>query len=282
MADGGRGTAVGLILLATTTIQFGAGLAVTLFDRLGAGGTVFLRLVFAAAMLVAIWRPRVGTLSRADRKLVLAFGLVLGSMNWTFYESIDRIPLGIAVTLEFVGPLGVAVAGSRRALDVAWVVLAAAGVGLLAWTGGGGDLDPLGVALALLAGGFWAAYILLSARTGRALAGGTGLALAMVPAAVVPLAPAVIQAGSALLEPQLLVLGALVALASSVVPYSLEFEALRRLPPAVFGVLMSLEPGIAALSGWIVLGQDLAARDILAIAMVVAASAGAAGLSGRR
>ncbi len=282
MADRERGTAVGLILLATTTIQFGAGLAVTLFDSLGAGGTVFLRLVFAAAMLGAIWRPRIGALSRADRQLVLAFGLVLGSMNWTFYESIDRIPLGIAVTLEFIGPLGVAVAGSRRPLDIAWVILAAAGVVLLAWTGGGGDLDPLGVALALLAGGFWAAYILLSARTGRALAGGTGLALAMIPAAVVPLAPAVHQAGSALLEPELLALGALVALASSVVPYSLEFEALRRLPPAVFGVLMSLEPGIAALSGWIVLGQDLATRDVVAIAMVVAASAGAAGLSGRR
>ncbi len=275
MADAaaGRAGAVALVFGGIFTVQFGAGVAVTLFDRLGPAGTVLLRLALAALILVAIWRPDARRLTGSQRRLVLAFGFTLGAMNWCFYEAIDRIPLGIAVTLEFIGPLGVAVAGSRRPLDGLWVVLAGAGVVLLG--GGGGDLDPTGVALALLTGAFWAAYILLSARTGAALAGGTGLALAMVPAALIPLPAAIGQAGGELLAPELVAIGAVVALASSVIPYSLELEALRRLPSAVFGVLMSLEPGVAALAGYLVLGQDLAARDVAAIGLVVAASAGA-------
>jgi inner membrane transporter RhtA len=274
--------AIGLVLAACSIVQFGAGFAVTLFDELGAGGTVFLRVAFAAVVLWAIWRPRLRGHATQDLRVAAAFGVVLGGMNWTFYESIDRIPLGVAVTLEFAGPLAVAVAGSRRALDGLWVLLAAAGILLLArpWEGGG-DLDGLGVALALLAGAFWAAYILLSARTGRLFPGGTGLALAMAVGALVTLPAGIVQGGSGLLEPHLLAAGAAVALASSVIPYSLELEALRRLPEAVFGVLMSLEPALAALAGLVVLDQALAGADVVAIGLVVVASAGATRL-GRR
>lgn len=278
----GRAFAVGLCLAAGAIIQFGAGFAVTLFDELGAGGTVFLRLGFAAIVLWAIWRPSVRSLPREELRVALAFGVVLGAMNWTFYESIDRIPLGAAVTIEFVGPLGVAVAGSRRGLDVLWVALAAAGILLLSrpWEGGG-ELDGLGMLLALAAGALWAAYILLSARTGRLFPGGGGLAIAMVAGTLLTLPVGVIEGGAGLLDPRLLLAGAVIALACSVVPYSLELEALRRLPASVFGVLMSLEPALAALSGFLVLDQGLGAPDVVAIAFVVVASAGATGTSGR-
>ena len=278
----GRLAAVGMVLAAAGVIQFGAAFAATLFDNLGPGGTVFLRLAFAAVMLCALWRPRLRGHPAADLRVAIAFGLTLGGMNWAFYESIDRIPLGVAVTLEFVGPLGVAVAGSRRALDGLWVVLAAAGILLLArpWESGGG-LDELGVALAFGAGALWAAYILLSARTGRLFPGGTGLALAMVFGALLTLPAGIVQGGSALLEPELLAAGVAVALVSSVIPYSLELEALRRLPESVFGVLMSLDPAVAALAGLVVLDQALGGVDLLAIAFVVVASAGAAALGHR-
>jgi inner membrane transporter RhtA len=195
-------------------------------------------------------------------------------MNGLYYLAIDRIPQGVAVTFEFVGPLGVALAASRRGLDVVWAAFAAAGVGLLG--GFGSSLDPAGVAFALGAGAWWAAYILLSARVGRAFRGGDGLALAMVVGTAVLLVPGVADAGDALLHPELLALGAAVALLSSVIPYSLELEALRRIPARVFGVLMSLEPAFAALAGFLVLGQDLDAIEIVAIALVVGASVGAA------
>jgi inner membrane transporter RhtA len=197
-------------------------------------------------------------------------------MNFCFYSSIERIPLGIAVTFEFVGPLGVAVFGSRRPLDLLWVVLAAAGILLLSDLGSGGGLDRLGVALALFAGVLWAAYILLSARMGRAFPGGAGLAIAMV-VATVPLAPVgIAEGGSELLVPELLLAGVAVGLLGSAIPYALELEALRTMPVGVFGVLMSLEPAVAALAGFVVLDEGLVTRELVAIALVVAASAGAA------
>jgi inner membrane transporter RhtA len=196
-------------------------------------------------------------------------------MNFCFYSSIERIPLGIAVTFEFVGPLGVAVFGSRRPLDLLWVVLAAAGILLLSDLGAGG-LDRLGVALALFAGVLWAAYILLSARMGRAFPGGAGLALAMV-VATIPLAPVgIADGGSHLLVPEILLAGVAVGLLGSAIPYALELEALRTMLVGVFGVLMSLEPAVGALAGFVVLGEELAAREVAAILLVVAASAGAA------
>jgi inner membrane transporter RhtA len=266
----------GLVLAAVASVQFGAALAKTLFDDLGPGGTVFLRVAFAAVALVALWRPRVGGRPRRDLVLVAAFGVSLAAMNLSFYEALDRIPLGIAVTFEFIGPLGVAVAGSRHALDLLWALLAAVGILLLSDFGDFGGLDAVGVALALLAGGFWAAYILLTARVGRVFAGGTGLALAMTAATVLLIPVGIADGGEALLQPDLLAIGAAVAMLSSAIPYSLELESLRRLPEAVFGVLMSLEPAVAALAGFIVLGQDLGPRELVAILLVVTASAGAA------
>jgi inner membrane transporter RhtA len=264
---------VALVLGAVTSIQFGAALAATLFDDLDASGVSVLRLGFAAVVLLAVWRPRIRAHARRDLGLAAVFGLCLGAMNFTFYEAIERIPLGSAVTIEFAGPLAVAVLGSRRRLDVMWAVLAAIGIVLLA--GPGGDLDAVGVLFAALAAAFWALYILLAARAGERFSGGEGLALAMAVAALVPLGPGLATAGADLLDAEILAIGFGVALLSSVVPYSLETEALRRMPKNVFGVLMSLEPAVAALAGLIVLDQGLAARELVAIALVVTASAGA-------
>ena len=279
-ASGGRPAAVAMVLAAAGSLQVGAAFAVTLFDDLGPGGAAFLRLALAAVVLLALWRPRVRGHPRADLRVAGAFGVALGLMNWSIYEAIDRIPLGVAVTIEFWGPLAVAVVGSRRPLDLLWAALAAGGILLLA-DPGGGAIDAAGVALALLAGGCWAAYIALSARTGRVFPGGTGLAIAMAVGALVVLPAGVAQGGGALVQPGLLAGALVVALASSVLPYSLELEALRRLPAAVFGVLMSLEPAVAALAGLVVLGQSLVAREWVAIVLVVAASAGAAALGTR-
>jgi inner membrane transporter RhtA len=265
---------VGLVLLAVTSLQVGAAFAVELFDELGPAGAAFGRLAFAAVILVAWWRPKVrGT----PIGTAVAFGLTLGAMNLCIYEAMDRIPLGVAVTFEFLGPLGVAVAGSRKPLDLLWVALAAAGIVLLA-DYSGGSLDPAGVAFALAAGALWAGYIVLSQRTGAVYPGGSGLALAMVAGAILVAPVGIADAGGELLQPELLVPLLAVALASSVLPYSLEIEALRTLPTRVFGILMSLEPAIATLAGFVVLSQDLAVRDWIAIGLVVIASAGASTL----
>jgi inner membrane transporter RhtA len=277
ISDEARGVA--LVVAAVTSLQFGAGYAVTLFDDLGPAGAAFLRLAVAAVVLLAIWRPRVAGHPFADLRVAVTFGVVLGTMNLAIYSAMDRIPLGIAVTIEFAGPMAVAVLGSRRPLDLLWVALAAAGIVLLA-DPGGGSLDSAGVAFALLAATMWAFYILLAERTGRLFPGGSGLALAMVAGAVVIAPFGIAQAGSDLLRPELIAAGAAVALASSVIPYSLELEALRRLPARVFGVLMSLEPAVAALAGLIILGQDLGLREWAAIALVVIASAGATSTGG--
>lgn len=269
----GRVPPVTLLLGSIVSVQIGAAVAKGLFGALGPAGTSLLRVGFAAILLLAVWRPSLRRRTRAQALVVMGFGLTLALMNTLFYGSLQRVPLGIAVAIEFVGPLGVAVAGSRRALDVAWVALAAAGIALLApW--GGNRIDPLGVALALAAGGCWAAYILLSARAGRLFSDGSGLALAMAVATLAMLAPGIAQAGVALTRPLNLLAGAGVAVLSSAVPYSLEIEALRRMPARVFGTLMSLEPAVAALAGLILLGERLAGRDLAAIALVMLASAG--------
>jgi inner membrane transporter RhtA len=266
---------VALVLGGIASVQFGAAFAKTVFDEVGPGGAVFLRVAFAAVILCALWRPALRGRSARDWRLILAYGFVLAGMNFTYYESLDRIPLGIAVTFEFVGPLGVAIFGSRHALDLLWAALAAAGILLLS-DFGTADLDPVGVALALTAGGFWATYILLVARVGRAMEGGQPLALAMAAGAIMISPVGVGQGGGELLSLSILVIGAGVAVLSSVIPYTLELEALRRMPSNVFGVLMSLEPAAASLAGFIILGESLVAREIVAIGLVVAASAGAA------
>ncbi len=271
----------GLVLVAIGSTQLGAAVAKSLFDELGPTGTVLLRVLFAAVMLVLLWRPGLRRWARGDLALAAAFGVALAGMNLSFYAAIDRIPLGIAVTLEFTGPLAVALLGSRRALDVLWALLAAAGIVLLADPGGGAS-DTAGVVLALVAGACWAAYIVLSQRAGRAFPGGSGLAIAMGFGAVLLVPVGVAGGGAALLDPVLLGVGAAVALLSSAIPYSLELEALRRLPANVFGVLMSLEPGVAALVGLAVLGEVLGLRQVAAIVLVVAASAGASRSAGVR
>ncbi len=272
-----RGTAfpVALVIGAIVTVQSGSALATTLFDELGPAGTVLLRSLFAAVILVAIWRPSVRGHSREALRATLLFGISLAGMNLCFYEALDRLPLGIAVTFEFVGPLGVAVLSTRKRIDFLWALLAAAGIVLLSGGLGGSGIDGTGAALALVAGCFWGAYILIGGALGRIFEGGTGLALGMAISAVLVAPFGIGGGGGDLLDPRLLALGAGVAILSSVIPYSFEFEALRRLPAGLFGVLMSLEPGVAALIGLIALGQDLAPREIVAIGLVVTASAGA-------
>ena len=261
------------VLVGITSTQIGGAIAKTLFDDLGPTGTVLLRTVFAAIALILLWRPALAGHGGRDLTLAIAFGVTLAAMNLSFYEAIDRIPLGIAVTIEFVGPLAVAVGGSRRALDVLWVVLAAAGIVLLARAGG--HVNGEGIAFALLAGIFWATYILLSARIGRVFPGGSGLSLAMAVASVLLVPVGVAGGGSALLRPELLAAGAGVAILSSAIPYSLELAALRRLPTRVLGILLSIEPAMAALAGFVILEQGLRLRDGVAIALVAMASAGA-------
>ena len=264
---------VGLVLVGILSVQLGAAIAKSLFGEISPTAMVWLRLVTSALVLAAIARPRLTGRSGRDWLVVLAFGASLATMNWGIYQSMARIPLGLAVTIEFIGPLTLAVLGSRRARDLVWVLLAGLGVALLGFQRT--DLDLLGVLYALLAGTAWAAYILLSASTGRRWDGFDGLAVASVVAALGMTLPALLAAGTSLWDGRILLIGALVGLLSSVIPYSCELVALRSLRPAVFGILMSLEPAAAALAAIVVLREHLAPVQWLAIACVVAASIGA-------
>lgn len=269
-----RAPSPALILGGITSVQFGSAVAAILFSRVGPAGAVLLRLLTASVVLLALWRPRVRAFSHRELLLAAAFGLILAGMNLSFYVALHRIPLGIAVSIEFVGPLAVAIGGSRRAIDLLWVVLAAGGI--LALTHGGAHhLSTAGILFALVAGCCWGAYILVNARVGQAIEGGSGLAIAMVVAAVAVLPAGLIAGGSHLVAPHALALGAAVGILSSVIPYSFELEALRRISVSLFGVLMSIEPAMAAIAGLIVLGQGLSTRELIGIALVVVASAGA-------
>lgn len=263
-----------LVLGGIGSVQFGAAFADTLFPQAGPGGVVLLRLLLSAVILLAFARPSLRGRSRADIIAAVAFGLILGAMNWSFYEALSRLPLGVAVTIEFTGPLLVAVVGSRRMLDGVWVALAAGGVVLLALRGGHHGVHAIGVLLALVAAACWAAYILLSQRVGAAYAQLDGLAIALGVGTLLVLPSGVVEGGDALLRPSVLFGGLGVALLSSVIPYSLELMALRRLTAYRFGLLMSLEPAVAALAGVIVLSQPLTAVLVVALVMVVAASVG--------
>jgi len=263
-----------MVLGSISSIQIGAAMATGLFDEVGAMGVTFLRTIISAILLVIIWRPGF-RLDRESTRIALTFGFVLAAMNLTFYEAIDRIPLGIAVTFEFIGPLGVALITSHRRRDLIWVALAAAGIILL--SGGIGDegIEPLGVVLAVVAGVFWGCYILLGKKVGEKFSGGRGLAVAMVFSTIFCTPFGVADGGSALLGLSVLATGAAVAILSTALPLSLEMEALRRLPSNVFGVMMSLEPAMAATIGFLLLSQDMSATQVAAIALVVSASAGA-------
>ncbi|QIJ63307.1 EamA family transporter [Streptomyces sp. JB150] len=264
---------VGLVFAGGISVQFGGALAVMLMPRAGALGVVALRLAVAAVVLLVVCRPRLRGHSRADWGTVAVFGVTMAAMNGLFYQAVDRIPLGPAVTLEVLGPLALSVLASRRLINLLWAGLALAGVFLLG--GGIGDLDPLGAAFALGAGAMWAAYIVFSARTGRRFPQADGLALAMAVGAVLFLPLGLAESGDKLLDPVTLGLGAAVALLSSVLPYTLELLALRRLPASTFAVLMSLEPAIAATAGFFLLDQLLTPTQALAITLVIVASMGA-------
>ena len=276
-----------LVVTGIFSVQFGAGLAARLFAQIPPAAVTGLRLWTAAAvMAVAGARPLRTTLSALmrghawrDVAVVAGFGLTLAVMNFSIYQSFARIPLGVAVTVEFLGPLGVAVASSRRLLDVLWIGLAGTGVVLLAQGGrqvaGGPGEVTIGLAFALLAALSWAAYILLSKATGQRFAGSTGLTIASLVAAVVITPVGVTAGGTALLRPGIVLTGLGIGLLSSIIPYSLEMEALRRIPPRVFGIWMSLEPAVAALVGLVLLGQALAVREWVAMGCVMIACAGA-------
>ena len=269
----GRIPAVWLVIAGIASVQCGAAIAKDLFGLIPPTAMVWLRLLTSALIFLIAVRPRLGGRTRADWWVALGFGLSLLTMNWAIYQSFARIPLGVAVTIEFLGPLAVAIAGSRRPRDLVWVLLAGVGVALLGLTPG--KLSGVGVAFALLAGGAWACYILLSAETGRRWPGLSGLAIASVVGALALAGPAIAEAGTDLLRPRILLVGLAVGLLSSVIPYSLELTALRRIPPRVFGILMSLEPAAAAIVGMILLAEFLRWTQWLAVGCVVLASVGA-------
>jgi inner membrane transporter RhtA len=262
------------VLVAILSVQGGAALAKGLFPALGPTGTVGLRIGISALILVAAFRPRLHRLTSAHWRAVIPFGLVLGVMNLVFYSALARIPLGLAVTVEFVGPLGVAVFGSRKLVDVTWVVLAAAGIALITpWSADSG-VDPVGVAMAFAAGLCWAAYIVLGGHLSRLLSGGTAVSIGMLVGALAVVPYAAATGGFAHLTPGRFAAGVGVALLSSAVPYTLEMIALKALPARTFGILMSLEPAVAALVGLVFLAEVLSPTQWLAVALVIAASAG--------
>lgn len=274
--------AVLMVIGSCTSLQFGASLATQLFGPLGATGVTTLRLGLAAVMLALVTRPRVRTWTRSQWTAVAAFGLALAGMNGMFYEAIARIPLGPAVAIEFLGPLGLATILSRKLKDFAWIVLALVGVMILGFDDAGGSLDLVGVAFVLGAGFFWALYILASERVGGAVDGAGGLAMALV-VGTIALVPFGAQgAWTGLTDVHYLALAIGTAFLASVVPYALELSALRRLPKAVFGVLLALEPVIAALAGWLLLDQGFGATRALAVLLVVIAGAGSAITASRR
>lgn len=265
--------AVVLVLVGIGSVQLGAALAKSVFDRVDPTTLVWLRLATSAVVLLVIARPRVRGRSRVDWYVVLGFAATLAVMNWSFYQAFARLPLGVAVTIELIGPLSLALAGSRRPRDLLWVALAALGVMALGWERS--ELDPVGVGFALAAGGAWAAYILLSAQTGRRWESLDGLTMASAIAAAALLPAALAADAGALSSPYVVALGVAIGLLSSVVPYSAEMVALRTLRPSVFSIMMSVEPAAAALAALAVLGETLTWSQWLAIAAVVAASAGA-------
>jgi inner membrane transporter RhtA len=267
--------AAALVVGSITSVQCGAALATTLFDEVGSSGAVLLRSGFGALVLLALAGRGLPPVRQWLERDVLLFALALAGATLCFYAAIERLPLGIAVTFEFLGPLGVAVFGSRRRRDLIWVALAAIGIVLLSNSGGGGGLDALGVVLALIAAGFWALYILQSARVGEIHPGMGGLAAAATVSTVMVAPFGVADGGVDLLAPAVLAVGLGVGLLSAAIPYALEFEALRRLPSAVFGVLMSLEPAAGAIVGFVALSQGLGLVEVIAIGLVVTASAGA-------
>lgn len=266
---------VASILLAVFSVQGGATIAKGLFPAIGAAGTAAIRIGLSALILLVVFRPPVHRLTAAQWRAVVPYGVSIGVMNLIFYQALVRIPLGLAVTLEFVGPLGVAIVSSRRALDGVWVALAAIGIALITPWQAGSNIDPLGVTFALAAGGCWAGYIVLGGRVSRVLSGGVAVAAGMSIATLTVLPFAVAGGGLPSFVPRLYVAGIGLAVLSSALPFTLEMHALGALPGRTFSILMSLEPAVAALCGLVLLGEHLTTSQWLAVGLVIAASVGA-------
>lgn len=266
---------VGSILLSICSVQVGAAVAKGLFPLIGALGTTAIRTGLSAVILLAVVRPPLRGLTTEQWRAVVPYGITIGAMNLVFYQAIARIPLGLAVTLEFVGPLGVAIALSRRALDILWAMLAAVGIGLIAPWHWVHSIDPLGVVLALLAGACWAAYIVLGGRVSRVLSGGAAVAVGMAVATLVVAPFAVAAGGLEGFVPRLYLIGIAMAVLSSALPFTLEMHALGALPGRTFSILMSLEPAVAALTGLVLLRERLTFAQWMAVVLVIAASLGA-------
>ncbi len=266
---------IGLLLLAIVSVQFGSALAKSLFSEMGFWGVVSMRVSFSTLILFSLWRLKWHSGIRKHLKEIIAFGIVFAVMNSCFYAAIDRIPLGVAISLEFTGPLGLAILKSQRWLDGLWAVLAGIGIVLLTPLSGS-TVDGWGILLALTAGLFWALYILLAAQVGQKLSGIEGLAWALAVSSLLLLPVGIATAGSALLNPKLLLMGAGVAVLSTTLPYSLEMVALRSLPIKVFGVMLSIEPMMGVIAGFLILGEKLSVRSLTACLLVSIAAAGAA------
>ncbi|WP_396644403.1 EamA family transporter [Microbacterium sp.] len=277
----GRGPAAALVLAGLTCQEVGASFAVMLFPQTGPLGIVMLRLLFSALLLLVIARPRLRGHAGSAWRSVVWFGVVLASMNGLFYLALERLPLGVTVTIEVLGPLALSIITATGMARWLWAGLALAGVVSLG-AGGWDRLDPLGVAFALAAAVSWALYILASARVGREFPRLDGLALAMTVGAVIALPFGIAQAGGVLLRGEILALGAAVALLSSTIPYALELIALRRLPASAFAIMMSLGPATASVAGFLLLGQHLSWLEIAGIALVIVASIGAVTGASRR
>ena len=268
------------VLLSIISVQCGAAIAKGLFPQIGAAATASLRIGLSAIILMLAFRPNLSKLNFKQWKYVILYGICLGTMNMVFYLAIARIPVGLGVTLEFVGPLLLAIIGSKKPVDFLWVILAAAGIALIApWTNTG--LDIVGVLLALLVGVFWAGYIILGGRISKIMKGGDAVAVGMIFATIVILPFGIFGGGLGQLNPKLLGLGAALALLSSAIPFTLEMRALKQLPARTFSILMSLEPAMASLAALVFLHEYLSLKECFAVAFVVIASAGSS-LTARR
>lgn len=261
------------VLLAIVSVQCGAAIAKTLFPAIGAAGTASMRIGISAILLLIAYRPNLRAITPKQWRIVAPYGLSLGAMNLVFYLAIERIPIGLAVTLEFIGPLLLAIIGSRRLIDYSWVLLAAAGIVLIApWTNN--NVDTLGVLFALLAGGFWAAYIILGGKISQIMNGGQAVSTGMLFAAILILPFGFYENGLANLTPKFFGMGVALALLSSAIPFTLEMKALGQLPSRTFSILMSLEPAAASIFAFIFLQEHLSFYEILAVICVIIASAG--------
>ncbi|RZJ69065.1 MAG: EamA family transporter [Flavobacterium sp.] len=263
------------VLLAIVSVQGGAAIAKSIFPVMGAAGTVALRIGISAVILFAIYKPNLKTTTKSEWRLIFWYGLVLGAMNTSFYLALSRIPLGLAVTLEFIGPLLLAISTSRKIADFLWVLLAAAGITLIAPWSAQSNIDLIGALLALLAGAFWAAYIVIGGKLSQIMDGGKAVSMGLLIASFVAVPAGIIEGNLAQLTPMMLLMGLGIALLSSAIPYTLEMNALKHMPAKTFSILMSLEPAVAAFCGLLFLREQLSVLEWAAIALVVVASTGA-------